>query len=57
MATLDSINELFEVLKEHMNGSEEAKVAYAAGYFKGLMSSYVPQETIDWHINHLKEFA
>ena len=57
MSTLDSVNELFEALKESIRGGDDAKTAYAAGYLKGLISSYVPQETIDWHINHLKEIV
>lgn len=57
MSTLDSVNELFEALKQNIRGSDDAKTAYAAGYVKGLLAAYVPQETIDWHINHLKEVA
>ena len=55
MTTLDSVNELFDTLKESIDGSPETKVLYAAGYLKGLMASYVPQDVIERHIKHLKE--
>lgn len=57
MSTSEYVDQLHTMLMEKTKGCDDTKRAYALGYFKSLVASYVPQDKIDYHIKSLKEFA
>lgn len=55
MADLSSVERLIDIVKNDMSDhGDDVKLNYAIGYLKGFVSDYVPQDIINWHINHLE---